>query len=99
MADGCPDLNPDRRSIVVTVRRKLAQPPQGQALPRDIAGVPVDVRQASPEKRMEIEDPQGYAAELHLAPARCRILPTSGQELLKHPPARIWTDAQGRTRR
>ncbi len=58
----------DRRCIVVTVRRKLARPPEGQALPRDIAGVPVDVRQASPEKRMEIEDPQRYAAELRLAP-------------------------------
>jgi hypothetical protein len=33
-----------------------------------VGGVPVDVRQASPEKRKDLEDPQGYAQELRLAP-------------------------------
>ena len=34
----------------------------------EVAGVPVDVRQASPEKALELEDPQKYAAGLRLAP-------------------------------
>ena len=55
------------RAIVVTVRRKAAQP-AGDELPIEVAGVPVDVRQASDRKRLEIEDPQAYAAELRLAP-------------------------------
>jgi hypothetical protein len=58
----------DRPSIVVTVRKKLASPPAGQALPAEVAGVPVDVRQASDRKRQELEDPEGWAAQLRLAP-------------------------------
>ena len=58
----------DRRSVVVTVRKKLATPPAGEALPTEVAGVPVDVRQASPAKREEIEDPAGWAAQLRLSP-------------------------------
>ena len=56
------------KSIVVTVRHKVAHPPQGQMLPAEVGGVPVDVRQASPEKALELEDPQKYAAGLRLAP-------------------------------
>jgi PLD-like domain len=55
-------------SIVVTVRRKVAQPPEAERLPSQVAGVPVDVRQASPEKRMELEDPSAYASQLRLTP-------------------------------
>lgn len=57
-----------RRAIVVTVRRKIADPPADERLPTEIDGVPVDVRQASPRKRMEIEQPERYAAELRLSP-------------------------------
>ncbi|MGD0245915.1 MAG: phospholipase D-like domain-containing protein [Streptosporangiaceae bacterium] len=56
------------RSIVVTVRHKVAAPPADEALPAEVGGVPVDVRQASPAKALELEDPQKYAAELRLAP-------------------------------
>jgi hypothetical protein len=56
------------KSIVVTVRHKVAHPPQGEMLPAEMGGVPVDVRQASPEKALELEDPQKYAAGLRLAP-------------------------------
>jgi hypothetical protein len=56
------------KSIVVTVRHKVAHLPQGEMLPAEVGGVPVDVRQASPEKALELEDPQKYAAGLRLAP-------------------------------
>ncbi len=55
-------------SIVVTVRHKTARPAEGELLPAEVGGVPVDVRQASPAKALELEDPQKYAAELRLAP-------------------------------
>lgn len=58
----------DARSIVVTVRRKVAHPPEAELLPSEVAGVPVDVRQASPRKRMELEHPEAYAAQLRLTP-------------------------------
>ena len=56
------------RAIVVTVRHKVAHPPEGEMLPAEVDGVPVDVRQASPEKALELEDPQKYASGLRLAP-------------------------------
>ncbi len=55
-------------SIVVTVREKVPSPPAAEALPREVEGVPVDVRQASSAKREEIEDPQAYSAKLRLTP-------------------------------
>jgi hypothetical protein len=58
----------DRPSIVVTVREKVAQPPEGEMLPAEVVGVPVDVRQASEQKRKELEDPRAYAKQLRLAP-------------------------------
>ena len=58
----------DRRCIVVTVVKKVAHPPQGEALPSEVAGVAVDVREASPRKRLEVEDPTAYASELRLTP-------------------------------
>jgi hypothetical protein len=56
------------RSIVVTVRHKVAHPAEGELLPAEVGGVPVDVRQASPAKALELEDPATYAAGLRLAP-------------------------------
>jgi hypothetical protein len=56
------------RSIVVTVRHKVAHPAEGELLPAEVGGVPVDVRQASQEKALELDDPQKYAAGLRLAP-------------------------------
>ncbi len=55
-------------SVVVTVRHKQAQLPADELLPAEVGGVPVDVRQASPAKALELQDPQKYAAELRLAP-------------------------------
>ena len=50
-------------------------------LPAEVGGVPVDVRQASPEKALELEDPQKYAAGLRLAPNLGSVphFPTSGR--------------------
>ena len=59
------------KSIVVTVRHKVAQPPQGEMLPAEVGGVPVDVRQASPEKALELEDPQKYARATMWVPESC----------------------------
>ncbi|HEY1571809.1 MAG TPA: phospholipase D-like domain-containing protein [Pseudonocardiaceae bacterium] len=56
-----------RQAVVVTVRSK-GERPAGQRLPTEIDGVPVDVRQASARKTMEIEQPERYAAELRLTP-------------------------------
>jgi hypothetical protein len=55
-------------SIVVTVRHKTAHPAEGELLPAEVSGVPVDVRQASPAKALELEDPHTYASGLRLAP-------------------------------
>jgi hypothetical protein len=57
-----------QRAIVVTVRRKVAQPPPDEALPTEVQGIPTDVRQASSGKREEIEHPEAYAEQLRLAP-------------------------------
>jgi phosphatidylserine/phosphatidylglycerophosphate/cardiolipin synthase-like enzyme len=58
----------NRRCIVVTVSRKRVHLPDADRLPAEVGGVPVDVRQASARKRMEIEQPTTYAAQLRLAP-------------------------------
>lgn len=58
----------EQRAVVVTVRRKVARPAPGEALPTEVGGIPTDVRQASPRKREEIEDPEAYARQLRLAP-------------------------------
>jgi len=55
-------------SIVVTVREKRVSPPEAEMLPSAVEGVPVDVRQASTEKREEIEDPEAYSSKLRLTP-------------------------------
>ena len=55
-------------SVVVTVRHKADQLPAGELLPAEVGGVPVDVRQASPAKALELQDPHQYAAGLRLAP-------------------------------
>jgi hypothetical protein len=56
------------RSIVVTVEHKAAHLSQDQMLPLEVGGVPVDVRQATPEKRKELANPTGFASDLRLAP-------------------------------
>ena len=56
------------QAVVVTVRHKVAHPAQGEMLPAEVGGVAVDVRQASPEKALELEDPHKYTAGLRLAP-------------------------------
>ncbi len=49
-----------REAIVATVKKKGATPPDA-ALPEQIEGVPVDVREASAAKRQQLEDPRAYA--------------------------------------
>ena len=39
-----------------------------QNLPSELDGVPIDVRQATPEKRKELANPSGYATDMRLAP-------------------------------
>lgn len=56
------------QSIVVTVEHKVAHLSQDQILPSQVDGVPVDVRQATPEKRKQLADPTGFANDLRLAP-------------------------------
>jgi phosphatidylserine/phosphatidylglycerophosphate/cardiolipin synthase-like enzyme len=58
----------DQPAIVVTVKQKTADVPAAEAIPATVGGIPTDVRQASPIKAHAIEDPQGYARELRLAP-------------------------------
>ncbi|HEY4225740.1 MAG TPA: phospholipase D-like domain-containing protein [Pseudolysinimonas sp.] len=48
----------DRPAIVVTVEPGAGA---GAGLPRDLEGVPVDVRVASEAKRMQLADPEAYA--------------------------------------
>jgi hypothetical protein len=57
-----------KRAAVATVRHKVKKPPDGQMLPDQIGGLPVDVRQASPAKRQELTHPESYAKQLRLAP-------------------------------
>jgi hypothetical protein len=55
-------------AIVVTVENKTADLSSDQLLPTEVGGVPVDVRQASPEKRKELVNPSGFAQDLRLSP-------------------------------
>jgi hypothetical protein len=57
-----------RRAIVATVDKKRADVGPGDRLPDEVAGVPVDVRQASPRKKQELLHPQKYGSELRLSP-------------------------------
>jgi hypothetical protein len=84
------------KSIVVTVRHKVANPPQGEMLPAEVGGVPVDVRQASPEKALELEDPQKYAAGLRLAPDMGSVPHFADEQTLAgtHPAAAASAHAQ-----
>lgn len=53
-----------RRAIVATVHSKkpVTDLPRGEALPDNLGGVPVDVREASPYQRLRASDP--LAAEI-----------------------------------
>lgn len=85
-----------RQAIVVTVRRKLRHMPAADQLPEDVDGVPVDVRQASPRKRMEITQPLKYAAQLRLAPNTGSVPHFSDETTLggSHPAATASAHAQ-----
>jgi phosphatidylserine/phosphatidylglycerophosphate/cardiolipin synthase-like enzyme len=50
------------RAVVVTVQESVS------SLPTSVAGVPVDVRVASPRKAMRLQDPARYASEVGPAP-------------------------------
>jgi hypothetical protein len=58
----------DTPAIVVTVEHKTAHLSPAQLLPTQVGGVPVDVRQASQEKRKELANPAGFAQDLRLSP-------------------------------
>jgi hypothetical protein len=58
----------DTLSVVVTVEHKVAHLPESEMLPAELDGVPVDVRQATDEKRKELANPDGFAQDLRLAP-------------------------------
>jgi len=85
-----------RPAIVVTVRRKLRRMPAADLLPENIDGVPVDVRQASPRKRMEVTEPLKYAAQLRLAPDTGSVPHFSDETTLDaaHPAAAASAHAQ-----
>jgi hypothetical protein len=51
----------DTPAIVVTVRRKATPADPAEALPTSIDGVAVDVREASPGKRLRLTDPARYS--------------------------------------
>lgn len=57
-----------RPAIVAIVAHKRADLPADDLLPDEIEGIPVDVRQASPLKRLAIEHPSSYASQLRLSP-------------------------------
>ncbi|HKT55964.1 MAG TPA: phospholipase D-like domain-containing protein [Microbacterium sp.] len=57
-----------REAIVAIVAHKLADVPADERLPDELEGIPVDVRQASPLKRLAIEHPSAYASQLRLSP-------------------------------
>ena len=48
-------------AVVATVHAKKKQLPQGDALPTHIAGIPVDVREATPQQRLRAKDPVAAA--------------------------------------
>lgn len=60
-------------AIVVTVRKKVEAVPGGQALPTQVEGFPVDIRQAGMFDLMRADDPQRYAA--FLSSARREMVP------------------------
>jgi phosphatidylserine/phosphatidylglycerophosphate/cardiolipin synthase-like enzyme len=49
------------RAIVVTVHTKSSDIPAGQMLPKGLAGIPVDVREATPHQRLRAHDPAAAA--------------------------------------
>ena len=50
-----------KRAIVATVHTKTSDLPANQLLPRGIAGMPVDVREATPHQRLRANDPAAAA--------------------------------------
>ena len=60
-------------AIVVTVRKKVDTVPAGQAIPTQVEGIPVDIRQAGMLDLMRSDDPQRYA--VFLSNARREMVP------------------------
>ena len=62
VVDGWPTRKP---AIVVTVARKTPSPPDDERLPETLAGFAVDVREASPLKRLQESEPAAYERLRH----------------------------------
>ena len=72
-------------AIVVTVAEKKSQLPAGDPVPPEVGGVATDVRQASPEKRKELEDPEDYAQEYRLTPDQGSVPHFTDEQALAGP--------------
>src|SRR6201995_4248364 len=87
-------------AIVITVAEKVSHPPAAELLPTEVGGVPTDVRQASAEKRKELQDPEGYAQEYRLAPDQGSVPHFADEQTLggpqpgRHPAALASAHAQ-----
>src|SRR5262245_52982242 len=77
----------DTPAIVATVAAKTATPPAGELLPDEIAGIPVDVRQASSRKRAVLADPAPGGGALGLTPAEGVPPDMPGEVTLEGSPA------------
>src|ERR1700744_683390 len=73
-------------AVVVTVAEKKSQLAADDRVPTEVGGVPTDVRQASPRKRKELEDPQGYAQEYRLAPDQGSVPHFADERAVGGPP-------------
>ena len=70
-------------AIVVTVERKTDEVPDQDRLPDKIDGFPVDVRQASPLKALELKNPAHYEAIVDRLPAEQRVARFPDEHLLQ----------------
>ena len=57
------------RAIVVGVRKKTSNLPPAERLPRQVGGIPVDVRPVSPIEAMRATDPEAFAQQLTDVPS------------------------------
>jgi len=51
-------------AIVVNVRKKMRNLPPEEMLPRQVEGIPIDVRPVSPQEALRASDPEGFAQTL-----------------------------------
>jgi len=73
-------------AIVVTVVQKSDAVPAQDRLPDKIGDVAVDVRQASPLKQLELDDPAGYEAIAERLPAEQRVARFADEQPLNPAP-------------